>query len=463
VLAQSVFFMSLNNLLLRTVHENVHDFKMIQPYSNPKIYTGGVDILGWSKLSKAQKSDALSKEWYVYYSYRDPKSDRLKRQPNIKAGANRYKTKSERLSFLRVMQQSLSDLLRAGFNPYSDNSLLEKQFFGKDIPEEKPAISNQNQTEEQPKLDENKVVETELEVILVSEAFKKGLQIKKSTLGTSTFTRYLSRINQFEKWLIEKKLADKPITDITKKIVIEYLNSVLETTSARNRNNARGVISSLFNTLEDNEIIPENFVKKIYVLKAKTKRNKTYTPKQEKDIYEYMGQYDPILLLFVQFVSYNFLRPIEVCRLTIEDIDIEDRKIYLKAKNKLVKIKIIPEMLLSKIPDLSKISKKYFLFTPDKIGGEWDADENNKRDRFSKRFKVVKDHFGLGVDYGLYSFRHTFITKLYREIRKDYSVFESKSRLMSITGHTTMVALEQYLRDIDAELPEDYSVLLKRE
>ena len=84
MLAQSVFFMSLNNLLLRTVHENVHDFKMIQPYSNPKIYTGGVDILGWPKLSKAQKSEALSKEWYVYYSYRDPKTQKLKRQPNIK-------------------------------------------------------------------------------------------------------------------------------------------------------------------------------------------------------------------------------------------------------------------------------------------------------------------------------------------------------------------------------------------
>lgn len=453
--------MSLNNLLLRAVHENVHDYKMIQPYSNPKIYTGGVDILAWTKLSKKQKSDALSKEWYVYYSYRDPKTENLKRQPNIKAGANRYKTKSERLSFLRVMQQSLLELLRAGFNPYSDNSLLEKKFFGKDIPEGKPITNTPNHTEEQPKLNKIEVAETELDVISVSEAFKKGLQIKKSTLGTSTFTRYVSRINQFEKWLIKKELVDKPIAVVTKKIVIEYLNSVLEVTSPRNRNNARGVISSLFNTLEDNEIIAENFVKKINVLKAKTKRNKTYTPKQEKDIYEYMGQHDPILLLFVQFVSYNFLRPIEVCRLRIEDIDIEDRKIYLKAKNKLVKIKIIPEMLLAKIPDLSKMNKKDFLFTPDKIGGEWDADENNKRDRFSKRFKVVKDHFGLGVDYGLYSFRHTFITKLYREIRKKYSVFESKSRLMSITGHTTMVALEQYLRDIDAELPEDYSELLK--
>ena len=33
--------------------------------------------------------------------------------------------------------------------------------------------------------------------------------------------------------------------------------------------------------------------------------------------------------------------------------------------------------------------------------------------------------------------------------------------LMQITGHTSMTALESYLRDIDVELPNDYSDLLK--
>ena len=39
--------------------------------------------------------------------------------------------------------------------------------------------------------------------------------------------------------------------------------------------------------------------------------------------------------------------------------------------------------------------------------------------------------------------------------------FAAKSKLMLITGHTSMVALQKYLRDIDAELPEDYSEMLK--
>ena len=109
------------------------------------------------------------------------------------------------------------------------------------------------------------------------------------------------------------------------------------------------------------------------------------------------------------------------------------------------------------------MDRKLLLFTPEKIGGEWQANETNRRDHFSKRFKAVKDHFGLDINYGMYSFRHTFITKLYLELRKDYTQFEAKSRLMLITGHATMLALEQYLRGLDAELPADYSDLLKSE
>jgi len=60
----------------------------------------------------------------------------------------------------------------------------------------------------------------------------------------------------------------------------------------------------------------------------------------------------------------------------------------------------------------------------------------------------------------LYSFQHTFVTKVYRELRKTSSPFETKSKLMLITGHSTMTALEKYLRDIDAEVPQDYSDLL---
>ena len=102
-----------------------------------------------------------------------------------------------------------------------------------------------------------------------------------------------------------------------------------------------------------------------------------------------------------------------------------------------------------------------YLFTPNQIGAKWEVEENNRRDNFSKKFKIIKDYFGLNEHYGLYNFRHTSITNLYKEFSKTLTPFETKSRLMQITGHQTMEALEKYLREIDAALPEDYSHLLK--
>ena len=432
-------------------------------YSEPKIFTGGTDISNWSKLSATDKDEALSKSWFVYFSYRHPETGKLKKQPFIKAGANNFKTKRERYAFLRTMREALSKLLELGYNPYKDNSDLEAKLFSdqeESTPEKQPKQKSQPQPKPQP-VPESLPLEPKEEVMGIDEAFKFGLSMKEHLMNKNSYVQYKSRIGLFEKWLREEKLFDMPINSITKKTVNQYLNGTVQKTSARNRNNSRTDIASLFQLLEENEIVKSNFVQSIPKLKTVPKRNKTYTPAQEKKINTYLEKHDPTLHLFIKFISLNFLRPIEVCRLKIRDVDFKDKKLYVKAKNQPVKIKIIPDILIKDIPDLSKMSPDALLFGRFNIGEEWNAVETNRRTEFSKRFKEVKDHFGLGEEFGLYSFRHTFITKLYRKLREQSSPNETKSKLMLITGHSTMTALEKYLRDIDAELPEDYSHLFK--
>lgn len=104
----------------------------------------------------------------------------------------------------------------------------------------------------------------------------------------------------------------------------------------------------------------------------------------QQNIYSYLEKNDPILLLFIKFISYNFLRPVEVCRLKVGDLDIKDKKLYVRAKNKAVKIKIIPEILISDLPDLSSMNTDDFLFTPSKIGGEWIATEKQSNRQLFK-------------------------------------------------------------------------------
>ncbi|TYB77952.1 tyrosine-type recombinase/integrase [Bizionia saleffrena] len=426
---------------LQNEYESEYDLSLKKNFSTPKIYSGNGD---------------LNKRWYVYFSYRDPDSGKLKRQTAIYANANKFKTKEDRLSVLVTYRKSLLKLLKKGYSPYSDNTLVFQGIIDKDK-KSMPIKKLENVAE----FNIHKAVVDEEPVMGYKEAFAFGLKQKEKLINDTTRRSFENRLKNFTKWVEEIHPKVKGIDEVNKKLVSEFLSDVLARTSPRNRNNFRADLSSIVQVLFDNDIIHANFIKQIPVLKAIPKRNKTYTQERQEEIFTYLEKEDTNLLLFIKFISYNFLRPIEVCRLKVGDIDLKNKTIKFQAKNSPLKTKIIPDLLIQELPDLSKMNKELSLFTPDEIGGEWDTALENKRDYYSKRFKrVVKDYFGLDKDYGLYSFRHTYITKLYRYLVKQSSPFEAKSKLMLITGHSSMSALEKYLRDIDAELPEDYSHML---
>ena len=429
--------MSLLTDFLTFEYANAYVLSNSKQFSAPKIYDAGGDF---------------TKRWYVYYSFRNPKTGKLERQTPIYGGANKYKTKTDRMEVLSMYRRSLHDFLKRGFNPYEDNSDLLTKFQSSDIHTENSS--------------QKVVASAEIKVedksrTSISDAFAQVLHIKKHVVSPSTYMNYKQKLLKLEQWLKGVLPQNATIDQITKQHIVSYLNQVLERTSARTRNNTRVELGSLFQALVDNEFIPYNFIHSINVLRTRPERHKTYSIRQQQSIYTYLEKEDSTLLLFIQFISYNFLRPIEVCRLRVKDVNIKEKRLYVRAKNKPVKIKIIPDIMLSRLPSLEGLPLDNYLITPNGIGCKWAATEVNRRDYFSKRFKkVVKEHFKLGQDFGLYSFRHTFITRLYREMIKDATPFEVKSRLMLITGHSTMGALEKYLRDIDAQLPEDYSELL---
>ncbi|WP_055448558.1 tyrosine-type recombinase/integrase [Lacinutrix mariniflava] len=421
-------------------YDNAYDLKIKKNYSSPKIYDANGD---------------LSKRWYVYFSFRHPETGKLKRVTPFYGDANTYKNKEDRLEILIQYRKTLLKILKQGYSPFEDNIEVENKIISK-----KATSATKKETPEV--LEKKSTEKDEAPKMPIKEAFDFALNYKKQIVGVTSIRDYNNKIHFFLKWILKNHPEIKTINGLTKKITFVFLNGILERTSARNRNNYRTVLSSIVQVLEDNEIIDSNFIKKIPVLKSTPNRNKTYTQDKQEAIFEYLEKNDKVLLLFIKFISFNFLRPIEVCRLQIKDINITNRTVQFKAKNSPLKTKIIPELLWKELPDLTKLNPEDSLFARDEIGGTWDTKLNNKRDFYTKRFKNgVKKEFELGIDYGLYSFRHTYITKLYRAMVKNSSPYEAKSKLMLITGHSSMTALEKYLRDIDAELPADYSEMLK--
>ena len=415
---------------LESAYINAYVFEPVKKsnYSKPKISTGGIKISDWNKVSKKERQEALKKRWYIYYSFRNPKTGKLENQSFITGGANRYKTKDERLEVLKAYQKALELLLKDGYNPYDKTINKEVQ--------------------------EN--------ILYFSKALELFLKEKKKTVKGRTLIDLKNRLIKFETFLKTTFFnTHLTLSAIKKPMVMRYLRTILEKTSPRNRNNVRVDLNTFFNWLDDNEMIEKNIVSTIPVLKTKATVHKVYSNSETDRIFEYMEKNDPTLLLFVKFVSYNFLRPIEVCRITIGDIDPNNKIITFRAKNKVMKQKIIPNILWQDIPKAwLKYPKEYNLFGTENTPMIWETEENNKRDFYSKRFKKTKNTLKLDKNQTMYSFRHTHITKLYRKLRETKSPFETKSDLMLITGHSSMDALEKYLREIDAELPQDYSNLL---
>lgn len=398
--------------LVATAYETAYDLKQKKQYSEPKIYNAGGDI---------------NERWYVYFSYRNPATDKLERQTPIYTGLHHHKNLRDRNAAVKMLRDSLSDVLRNGYNPY----------------------------------DESETAVDEQKKMTVAEAIKFVVDLKENEYQSHSFIAFRSRLFQFRDWMLKNGFENRYITSVNKNVVVNYLNYVLHKNSASNRNNTRAAISTFFSTLKVNDIVQINFIDEINILKTKPERNKSYTTKQETDIFERLEKIDPILALYIKFVSYNFLRPVEVNRLKVRDINLNDKRIYVVAKNKRVKIKILPDILIKDLPDLSQYDNDAFLFGMIALGEHWNTTETSRRGFYTKKFKkLIKNHFKLDKNYGMYSFRHTFIAKLYNALLKGSTPFAAKSSLMLITGHTTMSALEEYLRDIDAELPDDYSHLL---
>lgn len=406
------------------IHNNKPKPPILPPIFNKKKYSISIYTAfkgKWSKLSKSDQAKALKKQWYVRWYYRNPKTRKMERRLNFYGSTNSYKTYKERMAVLRIIKANLESLLEGGYDPHNVTT--------NEINSQSNAI----------------------------QAIDYALDIKKNHMSHASHVRFTSDINKFKSFLIRNGYRSRFISSVNKKTVTNYLNEVINEVSARSRNNYRTSIGSIFQTLEDEGVVSNNFVKTIPMLKSKPKRNRTYTDSQVDELFKYMEQNTPQLLLFVKFVSYNFLRPIEVCRLDHNSFNWQDCTLTVKTKQEQLKTKTIPSILFKEIPK----EGTGFLFTKDGYWGEWDISEDAKRGHFSREFRKVKDAFGLGEDFGVYSFRHAFVSKLYRSLRSEgLSPFEVKSKMLLITGHSTISALEKYLRSINAEVSKDYSDLL---
>ena len=80
-------------------------------FTKPRIYDAKGDI---------------TKRWYVYFSYLNPKTNKMERQAPLYYGMNRHQDASVRRAAAKQLRDMVEDVLKNGYSPYEEGYTEEK-------------------------------------------------------------------------------------------------------------------------------------------------------------------------------------------------------------------------------------------------------------------------------------------------------------------------------------------------
>lgn len=234
---------------------------------------------------------------------------------------------------------------------------------------------------------------------LQKERLTKALRIAQAIKGTQirdkSLQEYRNLIDRFEDYLKEKNMQDMFCEDFTQLHAIRYLDHILLTRniSALTRNNYVRVLRALFYVLMERHYIYSNPFVGIKKLRE-TQKMRTYFEDAEKSIIiNHIKYQDPKLLLAVALCYYCAIRPTELRRLKISNINIKDGLIQMdgaQTKNHECAAITIPTLLipLLKEQEFQKYPSSWYVFGKETLKP---AAHPCGRDTISKKHKKIID------------------------------------------------------------------------
>lgn len=412
-------------------------------YKSAKLYFGA---------PKNGKPD-LSRQWFVYYSFRNPSTGKLERQLPIYRDINTFDTIGERQHYGRLIIIAIDNVLKAGFNPY-------EEFVSK----------------EDGSLDKN-----------ILSCIKFYLSEKEKSLAKKSFTPYKQHLGWFTDWLNDTRLTHLNIDQIKRYQIMKFLSDYRERSekwasevkpapkrkpaknappksdrkpaSNRQINNIKDNINSFFNYFKTNfeDEVPKNPAKGIPDLPHKTQGNKAYTDKQINLLKSLMLEHNPRMLTFCEMVYESCTRPHEEARLLkVMDLEFDLNRIHIRPElSKEGRSEYIPmsaRYMLQLKEYVADYPEDYFLFSIDRHPGD------NRYNRIKVQaltpgpapisewtlrewYKSIKRMAGLNETWSIYSWVHSYCVRAYLDT-KDVYFIQMKKR------HTLLSTTCNYLRGL---------------
>lgn len=366
----------------------------------------------------------LSKKWFVYYSVRDPRTDKMERFKDH-AGLG-CPEESERRSLATEKIRALTEKLKRGWTPFLDDTeaIYEDQLQYKNVAD----IYGK---------------QTALNATFRMFASQYIEEKKKENLEEKTIQTYVSKLRKLTLWS-EVKKGSIDITAFDNTLILEFFHYLIDEKglAAGTIEDYRQVISSAFDFIKNQGVITAN---PVYNIPAGVDKDMAPRPVAEYDIEifrEVISKQDPQLWMAIEFETYCFLRPGKELRLLrIRDIDFARGLINVdrfRAKTNRERYATIPWHFMLKLRNLYKLqqyNRDYYVFGKEGKPGEKCLGKNNLKNRFNK----FRSKLNMPYTYKLYSWKHTG-----NSLAADSDI--NMLALRDQNGHTSVQTTEIYLK-----------------
>jgi integrase len=370
----------------------------------------------------------VSKQWYVEYAARNPRTDRMERFRVYEGLSDPEPAK--RLVVAEQTIKEYTEKLKNGWSPFvsDERYIYQDQLVYTEIAKVYGKMRSANGT-----------------VRFFASEWLKDIAAKVDNFGT--LPTYKGKLRLFCNWLDSKGYGENDVTSVTNDIVIRFFDYIIDDLkySGNTVRKYRHILQNLFDTLIERGKIKENPVKKIR--QCNRINDQAPRPIMDMDLADFreaIKQDDPQLWLALSMEYYCFLRPGKEVRLMrIGNIDFSRGVIKTereRCKTKTEKVATIPYVFLKELRDVYQLHtypRDYFVFAKGGKPGTEQLYRNDLRYRFNK----YRTKLNMPQEYKLYSWKHTGNARA--DDCDDISIREMQIK----NGHTSIQTTEKYLRN----------------
>lgn len=255
--------------------------------------------------------------------------------------------------------------------------------------------------------------------------------------------------NKLEKDMY-RAFGKKLLTEITLRDTTTYINAILKRTSKSTANRHRALLSSIFNTAINHEMLEKNHIEHIEKFPESTDHGRCLMPDELQKLLSALDTArNPVSALAVKLLLATGMRKSECLQLKWCNIDLIGRFAKLneeETKGKQAHIVILNDSALTILKDLENHKKPE---NPHVFPGE----NNNHLTTVRKTFENCKSVSGI-KDFRLHDCRHTFCSILAKAGVSQYMI-------QQLIGHRSPAMTQRYSHLSAATMQEASQIVSK--